>query len=76
MKEKEGEEYQKQRGDHLVGSERKSLCYLTCIANTCKHFRSHNGKRKSAIGSPLPGVSFFKKLTLSFYLFNSKREGS
>uniref|UniRef100_A0A2K5IZJ8 Uncharacterized protein n=1 Tax=Colobus angolensis palliatus TaxID=336983 RepID=A0A2K5IZJ8_COLAP len=68
MKDKEGEEYPKQRGDNLVGSERKSLCYLTCIASTCKHFRSHNGKKKI--------ISFLKKLTLSFYLFNSKREGS
>uniref|UniRef100_A0A8C9HIF3 Uncharacterized protein n=1 Tax=Piliocolobus tephrosceles TaxID=591936 RepID=A0A8C9HIF3_9PRIM len=49
MKDKEGEEYQKQRGDHLVGSERKSLCYLTCIASTCKHFRSHNGKKNQLL---------------------------
>ncbi|KAL4830225.1 hypothetical protein H8958_016916 [Nasalis larvatus] len=49
MKDKEGEEYQKKRGDHLVGSERKSLCYLTCIASTCKHFRSHNGKKNQQV---------------------------
>uniref|UniRef100_A0A7N9CR97 Uncharacterized protein n=1 Tax=Macaca fascicularis TaxID=9541 RepID=A0A7N9CR97_MACFA len=57
--EKDGETYQKGRGDNLKYSIRKFLCWLCCFANHCKHYLSVSTKKKKEKLTVLGITSFF-----------------